>query len=66
MYNLLHEKSKKSTGYAVVTSKILKLSADYISKPLTIIFNQSLAIGIYPDPLKYPEVQPHFEKGQRS
>jgi hypothetical protein len=42
-------KNKKSSGYDGITSKILKLSANYISKPLTIIFNKSLAIGIYPD-----------------
>jgi hypothetical protein len=59
-------KNKESSGYYSITSKILKLSADYISKPLIIIFNKSLAIGIYPDRLKYAEVQPHFKKGQRS
>jgi hypothetical protein len=58
-------KNIKSSGYDGITSKIFKLSADYISKPLTIIFNKSLAIGIYPDRLKYGEVQPHFRKGQR-
>jgi hypothetical protein len=59
-------KNKKLSGYDSITSTILKLSADYIRKPLTIIFNKSLAMGIYPDQIKYAEVQSHFKKGQRS
>jgi hypothetical protein len=59
-------KNKTSSGYDGITSTILKLSADYISKPLTVSFNKSLTICIHPDRLKYTEVQPHFKKGQKS
>jgi hypothetical protein len=59
-------KNKNLSGYDGITSKILKLSGDYISKPLTIIFNKSLALGTYPNHLKCAKVQPHFKKGQRS
>jgi hypothetical protein len=46
---ILPMKNKKLSHYDSITSNILKLSVDYISKPLTIIFNKSLATGIYPD-----------------
>jgi hypothetical protein len=42
-------KNKKSSGYDGITNTILKLGADYISKPLTIIFNNSLTTVIYRD-----------------
>jgi hypothetical protein len=58
-------KNKKSSGYDGITSTILKWSADNISKPLTIIFNKSLTVSVYPDWLKYAEVQPHFKKGKK-
>jgi hypothetical protein len=46
-------KTKDSIGYEEITTKILKLSAPYISSPLTYVCNKILSDGIYPDRLKY-------------
>jgi hypothetical protein len=45
-------KSKNSSGYDEVTSKILKACSILISRPLTHICNHSLYTGIFPDHLK--------------
>ena len=36
---------------------------DEIGKPLTIIINQSLRTGIFPDALKIAKVKPMYKKG---
>jgi hypothetical protein len=46
-------KCKSSTGFDEISSKILKLCANIISKPLTYVFNLSLALGTLPDRCKY-------------
>jgi len=55
-------KSKTSHGYDEISDKILKASAPCILSPLTYIFNKVLSSGIFPDRLKYSEVQPLFKK----
>jgi hypothetical protein len=56
-------KSKDSSGYDEISTKIFKLSAPYISSPLNHIFNKSLTLGIFPSHLKYSIIKPIFKKG---
>jgi hypothetical protein len=50
----------------LIKSKILKASAPFIITPLTYIFNKVLLTGVFPDRLKYSEVQPLFKKGEKN
>jgi len=59
-------KSKTSHGYDEISDKILKASASFILSPLTYIFNKVRSTGIFPDWLKYSEVQPLFKKGEKT
>ena len=54
------QKNKTSHGYDGISDKILKASAPFIISPLTYIFNKVLLTGVFPDQLKYSEVQPLF------
>ena len=56
-------KSKNSSGKDEISNKLLKSIKCEISKPLTIIINQSLKTGIFPDALKVAKVKPLFKKG---
>ena len=56
-------KSKDSSDYDEISTRILKVSAPYVLSPLTFIFNKILSSGIFPDRLKYSEVKPLFKKG---
>ncbi|KAF2360817.1 hypothetical protein FHG87_008429 [Trinorchestia longiramus] len=55
----------KSTGPDVLGPRILKETAEVISKPLTNIFNRSLETGIVPDDWKRANVTPVFKKGNK-
>ena len=57
-------KSNNSCGYDEITSRIIKVSAPFIS-PLTYICNATLSSGIFPDRLKYAIVKPIYKKGNR-
>ena len=56
-------KSKNSSGNDDISNRLLKSIKCEISKPLTIIINQSLETGIFPDALKVAKVKPLFKKG---
>ena len=56
-------KSKYSSGNDDISNRLLKSIKCEISKPLTIIINQSLETGIFPDALKVAKVKPLFKKG---
>ena len=45
-------KSKESAGYDRISTKLLKLIGPVVNKPLTLIINQSLLTGIFPQNLK--------------
>ena len=49
-------KNGKSTGPFSIPIKLLKLIKIEISKPLAIIFSESILLGIFPDKLKYAKV----------
>ena len=56
-------KSKNSSGKDEISNKLLKSIKGEISKPLTIIINQCLETGIFPDALKVAKVKPLYIKG---
>ena len=55
-------KPKTSTGVDSVSNKLLKFVKMAISDPLTIIINQMLRVGIFPDLLKISKVVPVYKK----
>ena len=56
---------KKSAGYDEIPTKILKISAPFISSPLNYICNKSIISGTFPTRLKYSIVKPLFKKGDK-
>jgi len=59
-------KNKTYHGYDEISNKILKASAPYILSPLTYIFNKVLSSGIFPNRLKYSEIQPLYKKDEKT
>lgn len=59
-------KLKPSCGYDEISSKIVKHCVKELSWPLTLICNNSLASGIFPDRLKYATVIPLHKKGNKT
>ena len=57
--------NKMSCSHDMISNKLLKSLATSISYPLSIIFNQSISEGIYPDQMKLAEVTPLY-KGKAS
>ena len=55
--------TKNSCGYDDISSKLLKVIAPVIIKPLTLLINQVLNTGIFPDKLKIAKVIPIYKKG---
>ena len=58
-------KMSHSKGYDGLSTEHLKLINKDISKRLTLIINQSLNSGIFPDQLKIAKVTPIFKKGDK-
>ncbi len=57
---------KTSFGFDGVSSKLLKSIKTTIIKPITIIINQMINTGIFPDKLKIAKIIPIFEKDDES
>ena len=55
--------NKSSSGHDGISNKIVKLLKNEISKPLTVIINQMLKTGIFPDSFKTSKIVPLFKKG---
>ena len=55
--------AKNSCGYDDISSIFLKRITTFIIKPLTIVINQVLNNGIFPDKLKIAKVVPIFKSG---
>ena len=55
-------KPKTSTGVDSVSNKLLKFVKNVISEPLSIIINQMLKSGIFPDSLKISKIVPLNKK----
>ena len=56
---------KNSCGYDEISTKVLKLSAPYISSPLCYICNKSMLSGIFPARLKYATIKPLLKTGDK-
>jgi hypothetical protein len=56
---------KKSSDYDEISTKILKISAPFISSPLNYICNKSILSGTFPTWLKYSIIKPLYKKGDR-
>ena len=54
---------KSSCGHDDISSRLLKEIAPYITNTLTLIINQSLSSGIFPNRLKIAKVVPLYKKG---
>ena len=59
-------KTKTSTGHDNISNKLLKSLQVVISKSLTLIINQSLNTGIFPQKLKLAKVIPIHKKGEKT
>ena len=58
--------SKPSSGYDNISTRQLKKLKSYLLSPITIIINQMLNTGYYPDNLKIAKVIPIFKKDDPS
>ena len=56
-------KTKTSCGYDELSTKILKHISVFLTPLITIITNQSLITGIFPEKLKLAKVLPLYKKG---
>ena len=59
-------KSKNTYGYDEISTKILKISSNYITSPLTHICNKIILSGSFPDRLQFSIVKPVHKKGDRT
>ena len=63
IYTIIHKfPTKTSTGHGNLYMKLIKSTSSLIYKPLTIIINQSLKTGIFPDKVKIAKVLPLYKK----
>ena len=59
-------RNKFSYGLDGILNSLIKNSSDVLSKPLTLIINQTLTSGIFPEKLKSSKVIPIFTSGEVS
>ena len=55
---LSHLSNRKATGPDLVPPRLLKVGAEYLCLPLSMIFNRSIETGIYPSIFKHAHVCP--------
>ena len=58
--------NKSSSGHDGISNKLLKLLKFELSKSLTLIINQMITTGVFPDSLKVSKIIPLFKKGDSS
>ena len=56
-------KNKDSQGNDMISNTLIKLMRHSIVYPLSVLINQSLFSGVFPDELKVGKVIPLFKKG---
>lgn len=55
-----------SAGYDEISTKIIKMCANFLASPLVHIINKSFEQGVFPNRLKISVVKPIFKKGDPS
>ena len=63
LLSLTLKKNKYSYGYDGISSALLKIIINEITPSLTLIINQCLTTGIFPDKLKIGKIIPVYKKG---
>ena len=63
---LIHLNINKSVGPEGISNRGLRYAADFISVPLSNIFNNSLSSSTYPQAWKHANVSPVHKKGDRN
>ena len=63
---ILRLKNSKSVGNDGISTKIVKAVAQYISVPLSEVFNVSLSTGVFPDTLKIARITPIYKSDDKS
>ncbi len=63
---IFHIVPKTSFGFDRLSTKLLKTVKDALIRPITIIINQMLNIGIFPDNLKLAKIIPVYKKDDQS
>jgi hypothetical protein len=58
-------RTKNTYGYDEVSTKILKISSNYITSSLTCICNRIILLGSFPYRLKYSIIRSVYKKGDR-
>ena len=58
-------KPKTSRGLDDISSEVLKLGAEVLCIPLTLIINISIVSGVFPTQWKHSKCVPLFKKGNR-
>ena len=58
-------KNKESSGIDGISNKLLKIAKNQITKPLTLIINQMIKTGIFPDKLKISRVTPIYKANKK-
>ena len=59
-------KPKTSSGVDCISNKLIKYVKNVIMEPLTVIINQMLKVGIFPDSLKISKVIPIYKKSDNT
>jgi len=59
-------KSKDSSRYEEISTKIIKIGKPFIISPLINICNKVLAQGIYPERMKFSLIKPIYKSGDKS
>ena len=57
-------KNKVSYGYDSISNIMLKRAHDPLIRPLTLLINQTLSTGIFPNALKISRIKPLFKQGK--
>ena len=58
--------NKSSSGHDGISNKLLKLIKNELKTPLTLIINQMLTTGIFPQSFKISKIIPLYKKGDHS
>ena len=54
--------NKSSSGHDGISNKLLKLVKNELKKPLTLIINQMITTGIFPESFKISKITPLYKK----